>query len=162
MKKQIKLMTITGVFTALVFLLTAYLHIPAGTGYVHVGDAFIYVAASILPLPYALFVAVGGAVLADCLTGYAVWAIASAIIKAVAVLFFTSKSKNVICVKNIIALVPAWIACIGGYYLYEAIISGNFLSPVAGIIPNIIQCTFSTVAFLIAGFSIDKIKRSQK
>ena len=162
MKKQIKLMTITGVFTALVFLLTAYLHIPAGTGYVHVGDAFIYVAASILPLPYALFVAVGGAVLADCLTGYAVWAIASAIIKAVAVLFFTSKSKNVICVKNIIALIPAWVACIGGYYLYESIISGNFVSPVAGIVPNIIQCTFSTAVFLIAGFSIDKIKRSQK
>ncbi len=162
MKKEIKTMTITGVFTALVFLLTAYLHIPAGTGYVHVGDAFIYVAASMLPLPYALFVGIGGAVLADCLTGFAVWAPASAIIKAVAVLFFTSKRKNIICTKNIIALIPAWVACIGGYYLYEAIISGNFVSPVAGIVPNIIQCSFSTVAYLIAGFSIDKIKRSRK
>jgi uncharacterized membrane protein len=98
-------------------------------------------------------------VLADCLTGYAVWAVASAIIKAVAVLFFTNKKGKVICTKNIIALIPAWIACVGGYYLYEAIISSNFVSPVAGILPNVIQCVFSTVVFLIAGLSIDKLKK---
>lgn len=159
MKKQIKQMTTAGVFTALVFLLTAYLHIPVGIGYVHIGDAFIYVAASMLPLPYALFTAVGGAVLADCLTGFAVWAPASAIIKGITVLFFTSKSK-IICTKNIIAIIPAWITCIGGYYLYEAIIAGNFISPIASISANVLQCLFSTIAYFIIGLSIDKLKRS--
>ena len=161
MKNQIKKMTIAGVFTALVFLLTAYLHIPVGTGYVHIGDAFIYFAASMLPLPYGLFVGIGGAVLADCLSGFAVWAPASAIIKGVAVLFFTRKSK-IICVKNIIAVFLSWIVCIGGYYLYEAIITSNFIVPLASIGGNVLQCVFSTIAYIIIGISIDKIKRSQK
>ena len=49
--KQIRLMCITGIFTAIVFVFTAYLHIPSHTGYTHVGDGFIYLAACMLPLP---------------------------------------------------------------------------------------------------------------
>ena len=86
-------MCLAGIFTAVVFVFTAYLHIPSHTGYTHVGDGFIYLAASLLPLPYAVFVGAGGALLADCLTGFAIWAPGSVIIKTVAVLFFSGKSK---------------------------------------------------------------------
>jgi len=161
MKRKIRQLTIAGIFTALVFLATAYLHIPVGTGYVHIGDAFIYTAASMLPLPYALFVSIGGAVLADCLSGFALWAPASAIIKGVSVLLFTRKDK-IICAKNIIAVFLSWIICIGGYYLYEAVISGNFIVPLASIGGNVLQCVFSTIAYIIIGISADKLKRSQK
>ena len=45
--EKIKLMCFAGIFTAIVFVFTAYLHIPSHTGYTHVGDAFIYLAASL-------------------------------------------------------------------------------------------------------------------
>jgi uncharacterized repeat protein (TIGR04002 family) len=146
-----------GIFTAIVFVFTAYLHIPSHTGYTHVGDAFIYLAASLLPLPYAMFVGAGGALLADCLTGFAIWAPGSMIIKTATVLFFSRKSKNIICLRNILALIPAWTLCIGGYYLYEALITGNFVAPTAGIPGYIMQSALSTVLYVIAGIAMDKL-----
>lgn len=56
--------TVTAVFAAMITLMTAYIfHIPTGMneGYIHFGDALIYVAAAILPLPYACAAgAIGG------------------------------------------------------------------------------------------------------
>ena len=155
--KKIKLMCFSGIFTAIVFVFTAYLHIPSHTGYTHVGDAFIYIAACLLPLPYAMFVGAGGALLADCLTGFAIWAPGSIIIKTAAVLFFSHKSKNIICVRNNLALIPAWALCIGGYYLYEALLTGNFIAPVAGIPGYITQSALSTVLFVVLGITMDKL-----
>ena len=99
-QRQVKYMCLAGILTALVFVFTAYLHIPSYNGYVHIGDGFIYFAACLLPLPYGLFVGAGGAVLADCLTGYAVWAPGSAVIKALTVLWFCRKSKKKLCNQN--------------------------------------------------------------
>lgn len=159
MKKQkIKLMCLAGVFTALVYVSTAYLHIPSHTGYTHVGDGFIYLAACLLPLPYAAFVGAVGALLADCLTGFAIWAPGSVIIKAVAVLFFVRKSEKIITLRNALALLPASAVCIGGYYLYEAIITGNFVAPIAGIPGYITQSVLSSILFVVLGLALDKIK----
>ena len=105
--QKIRLMCIAGIFTAIVFVFTAYLHIPSHTGYTHVGDGFIYMAACMLPLPYAMFVGAGGALLGDCLTGYAIWAPGSIIIKTVAVLFFSRKSIRIVSIRNLLALIPA-------------------------------------------------------
>lgn len=155
--QKIRLMCITGIFTAIVFVFTAYLHIPSHTGYTHVGDGFIYLAACMLPLPYAMFVGAGGALLADCLTGYAIWAPGSIIIKTVAVLFFSRKSARIISVRNLLALIPAWAICIGGYYLYEALITGNYAAPLAGIPGYITQSVLSSILFVIAGLAMDKL-----
>lgn len=91
---RIKLMCITGIFTAVVYIFTAYLHIPSHTGYTHVGDGFIYLAACLFPMPYVVFIGSGGALLADCLTGFAVQTPGSVIIKTSAVLFFSSHKKR--------------------------------------------------------------------
>lgn len=159
---KIKLICFTGILTAIVFVFTAYLHIPSHTGYTHVGDAFIYIAACILPLPYSVFVGAVGALLADCLTGYAIWAPGSVIIKAAAVLFFSQKSKKIICPRNILALIPAWILCIAGYYLYESLITGNFFAPLSGIPGYITQCVLSSLLFILAVLAMDKLKVKSK
>ena len=55
-QKPVTLLTVTGLFAAIITLMTAYIcHIPYGAngGYIHFGDALIYVAAVILPRPYA-------------------------------------------------------------------------------------------------------------
>lgn len=162
MKNQkIKLMCLAGVFTAVVYVFTAYLHIPSHTGYTHVGDGFIYLAASLLPLPYAAFVGAVGALLADCLTGFAIWAPGSVIIKTVAVLFFVRKGEKIITVRNALALIPASVVCIGGYYLYEALITGNFVSPLAGIPGYITQSVLSSILFVVLGLALDKLKTKE-
>lgn len=158
MKKQnIRLMCIAGVLCAVVFVFTAYLHIPSHTGYTHIGDGFIYLAACMLPLPYAIFVGAGGALLADCLTGFAIWAPGSVIIKTLAVLFFCRKGRKIITVRNLFALIPACLLCIGGYYLYEALITWNFVAPAAGIPGYIIQSVLSSIAFVIIGVVLDRL-----
>lgn len=151
-------MCLSGVLVALVFVFTAYLHIPSVNGYVHVGDGFIYFAACLLPLPYALFVGAGGAALADCLTGYAVWAPGSAVIKALLVLCFCRKSNKILCGRNWIGLLPAAVICVGGYYLYGSIITGNFVASLADVPGNIMQSVCSSVLFAVLGTAADKLK----
>lgn len=158
MKNKIKLICITGIFTAIVYLLTAYLHIPSHTGYTHIGDGFIYIAACLLPLPYAAFVGGVGALLADCLTGFAVWAPASVVIKVLSVIFFTSKTEKTVSLRNLLALVPASVLCVGGYYLYDALITGSFLAPLAGIAGYVIQSVLSSAFFVVFGLTIDKTR----
>lgn len=159
---KIKSMCLTGVFTALVFVVTAYLHIPTNNGYVHVGDGLIYLAACLLPRPYAMFVGAAGALLADCLTGFAIWAPGSVAIKAVTALLFFNKSKKVMSLRNISAVLPATVVCVGGYYLYEALIYGNFISPLAGIPASLTQSVASGVLFIVLGLAVDKADLKQK
>lgn len=156
--KHLKNMCLAGVFTAVVFVFTAYLHIPSHTGYTHVGDGFIYLAACLLPLPYAMFVGAVGALLADCLTGFAIWAPGSVVIKAVAVVFFCRKGSKIITWRNFLALLPASALCIGGYYVYEALITGNWVAPAAGIPGYITQSVLSGILYIAVGVALDKLK----
>lgn len=159
MKKQsVKQMCLAATFTAIVFVLTAYLQIPSHSGYIHIGDAFIMLSACILPTPYAVFVGAGGAMLADCLTGYALWAPASVIIKALTALMFTHKKEKIINLRNLLALIPSFILCIGGYYLYEAFISGNFIAPLSGMLGSLMQSLLSGILFVVLGVAFDKMK----
>lgn len=157
-KKRIKILCISGTLTALVFVLTAYLHIPSHTGYVHVGDAFIYLAASLLPLPFGPMVGAAGALLADCLTGYAVWAPGSIIVKALSALLFSSRGDKLLTLRNGLMTIPSALICVGGYYLYEAVISGNFAAPLAGIAGNCTQSILSGLLFLLLALALDRLK----
>jgi len=52
-----KYLTFTGVMAALITIMTAYLcHVPVGTngGYIHFGDALIYLSAALLPKQFRL------------------------------------------------------------------------------------------------------------
>lgn len=161
-KNKMKLMCISGVFTAVVFVFTAYLHIPSHTGYTHVGDGFIFLSACLLPLPYAAFVGAAGALLSDLLTGFALWAPASVIIKTLSVLFFSCSRKKILSTKNLFALLPAGILCVGGYYLYEALITANFIAPLAGIAGYVTQWVLSSILFVVLGAALDRFNSKEK
>lgn len=160
-----KLLTLSAVLCALVFVATAYLPripIPAGMGYVHIGDAFIYLAAAILPTPYACAVGAIGAGLSDITTGFAIYAPATVIIKAVSALFFTCKKSKLLCAQNLTALVPSVAVCVGGYYIYEALIYTSFVTPAANLIFNLMQGVASAVIFVIMAFLFDRFKLAQQ
>lgn len=160
--KHTRLICIAGIFTALVFVVTAYLHIPTNNGYIHVGDGLIYLAACILPWQYAMAVGAGGALLADCLTGFAIWAPGSVVIKAVTALLFTNKGKKMMCLRNCLALIPAAVICAGGYYLYESLLYDNFVAPLAGILASITQSVTSSALFVTIGLTFDKLNYKSK
>ena len=161
-RKDLRLMCISGIFAALVFVVTAYLHIPTYNGYVHVGDGFIFLAACILPMPYAVCVGATGSMLADVLTGYAIWAPGSIVIKAVTAMLFSCKTKKITSARNTVMLIPATVICAGGYYLYEVIITGSWGGALAGIPGSLIQSVASGIVFVLAGIAMDKMNLRKK
>ena len=161
-KKNTRLLCMAAIFTALVFVVTAYLHIPTNNGYIHVGDGLIYLAACMLPWPYAMAVGACGALLADCLTGFAIWAPGSVIIKALIALLFTSKNNKLLCMHNHIALFPAAVINVGGYYLYESALYGNWIAPLTGIPASLTQSVTSSILFIVLGITFDKTNLKNK
>jgi uncharacterized repeat protein (TIGR04002 family) len=158
--KSTRLYVTTALFAAMIFLVTAYLlHIPtpATGGYIHLGDAFIYLAASMLPTPFAIAAGGIGEALSDFLTGGAVYALPTFIIKSAMVLCFTSAGKKIITKRNIAAAVFAGVICVGGYYLTEVIIYNSFISPLVEIPANIIQAGSSAAIYLLVGNAFDRM-----
>lgn len=157
--KSVTMLTITGLFAAMITLMTAYLfHIPYGTngGYIHFGDALIYVAAVLLPRPYALAAAAIGGGLADLLTA-PMWAPATIIIKMLITLPFTSKQGRMLTTRNIIAPFAAALISGIGYYLAEGILFGSFLSPIASFLGSAVQSGGSAVIFLVLAAALDRV-----
>ncbi|MGL5507359.1 MAG: TIGR04002 family protein [Paraclostridium sp.] len=160
-----KNLVLSSLFAALICLTTAYiLHIPVGSsgGYVHIGDTFIYLAASIIPTPYAMIGAAIGAGFADLISGSTVWIIPTVIIKPILVLFITSKHNRVINIRNVVG---SFIAGFIGWFLYmvaTGFIYGSFKSAFvfAGI--DMLQPIGSFIAFILIGLSLDRINIKQK
>ncbi|WP_291650452.1 TIGR04002 family protein [Clostridium sp.] len=165
MKKSIKTrdLVLAGLFAAIICISISF-HIPTGFngGYIHLGDTFIYIAAVLLPTPYAMLAAGIGAGLADALSGGMIWVLPTIIIKPIMVLFFTTKRESIICKKNLLAIFIAGIVGWFGYYLAGAIISGSFVAPLATFFIDIMQPIGSGIIFLIAGYSLDRVKIRQR
>ena len=144
------------IFAAGIYVFTAYLHVPSFNGYTHIGDGFLYLAASLLPTGYAAAAGAVGAGLADLLSGYSIWAPATLVIKALTACFFTSRAPSFLCRRNLWALLPAAALCGAGYYLYECAITGNFAAPAAGIPGYLIQSALSSLVYLALGRALDR------
>lgn len=156
--KPLTLLTTTALFAAMITLMTTYiLHIPYGAngGYVHFGDALIYLAATLLPRPYAIAAAVIGGGLSDLLTA-PMWAPATILIKALITLPFTSQKPHLINHQNMIAPVIAALISIIGYYLAEGLIFGSFATAAASAFGNVIQGIGSMIIFFILAGAFSK------
>jgi len=157
MRQNTRKIVLASVFAALIFVVTAYLpRFPIPPGYIHFGDAFIYIAACLLPMPYAAAAAAVGAVAADTLTGFAVWAPATLVIKAVMACVFSSRSYKIATARNMLATVIAGLIGTAGYYLYEALVISSFAVALEGVPFNIIQGAGSAVIFAVAAYALDK------
>ena len=165
---KIKLLALSGMFAAIIYVLTAYLHIPKVAGYTHAGDGMIYLAACILPTPYAVGAAAIGGALADGLSGFLIWMPATIVIKAVTALFFTNKKEKILNLRNILGIIPSLILCVVGYSLYEGIVMAKGFSKSAiiaafGQTPAYcIQVLASTILFILLAFALDKINFKRK
>ena len=103
-----------------------------------------------------------GAGLADLLSGYSIWAPGTIIIKALTAFCFTNKLDKLVNKRNVLGIVLALVLCVGGYYLYEAIITGNFAAPALGIPGYLTQVALSSVVYLALGAALDRAGLKKK
>lgn len=158
-KQKLHLLTITALFAAAITVMTAYmLHIPIPTGgYVHLGDALIYLAACLLPVPYAAAAAAIGAGLADLLTA-PVWVAPTLVVKALIVLFFTSKSERILCRRNCAAVVMAGLFSPAAYALAGCVMAGTMAVFVPQFLGTLVQGIGSGALFLTVAPALDGVK----
>lgn len=165
--RKTKIMAFTGLLAAMTFVVTM-IHVPTGNGYTHAGDGIIYLAACILPAPYAVAASAIGGLLADGLSGAAVWIPATIVIKAMTALCFSCKTKKIVCLRNILAIIPSLIICVLGYSIYEgifilgglswAIIGNAFLQ-----LPSyLVQIIASSILYVAIGLVLDKMDFKNK
>ena len=155
----VRRLTVTAVFAALITLMTAYIcHIPVGANgvYVHLGDSMIYLAAALLPLPYACVAGAIGGGLADLLTA-PVWAPATIIIKMLICLPFSCKGNKFVTKRNVVALFLAFIISGTGYYIAEGIMFGFSVAFFTSLSGSLVQSGGSAIVFVIIGMALDRI-----
>lgn len=163
-----KKLVLAGLLTAMMVFTTAYiLHIPTvGGGYVHLGDTVLYLAAVLLPAPYAVAVGAIGGALADVLSGAAMWALPTLLIKGVMVFPFTAKSERILCPRNGWAPLVAGLIGVIGYYVAEVALlwlSGTSVGTAAGAallaVPfNGVQELVSGTAYILLAAALDRLQ----
>lgn len=164
--RKLFLMALTALFAALTATATAFIKINTGIneGYLHFGDSIIYLSACILPLPYACLAAAIGGGIADLLSGAAVWAPITAVIKALNVLPFAvmysakiAKNPNQI-VNKATATMPVFsgLITVFGYLAAESLIY-NFASALTSVPFSVIQSVGSATLFWLLGALLDRI-----
>ncbi|MCQ2418028.1 MAG: ECF transporter S component [Oscillospiraceae bacterium] len=163
MRKNIKLQDLVqaGIFAALTALLTSLLHIPVGNGYIHCGDAVIYLAAVMIPTPYAVGAAAVGGMMADLMAGYAEYAFPTFVIKGLLALAFSmicSKSERSF-VKQLTAVVVCGVISIVGYWLTGVFLYGGWTAQLIATVPgNVVQAIGSGAVYFVLHTSIQQAR----
>ena len=158
-QSKVRYLTMTGLMAALITIMTAYIcHIPVGAngGYIHFGDSLIYLAAVLLPRPYALAAAAIGGGMADILTA-PIWAPATIIIKMLIVLPFSNKTTKIVTPRNLFATVLAYFISGLSYFLAEYFLFGNWAVLIVSMSGSLIQSGGSAIFFVMFGYMLDKI-----
>ncbi|MCL2300337.1 MAG: TIGR04002 family protein [Firmicutes bacterium] len=158
MSKKLRYPVMTALLAALIIVFTAYVgHIPlpGSSGYLHFGDSLIFLAACLLPGPYAALAGAIGAGLADLLTDAVRYALPSVIIKTCIALLFSAKKDKIVCPRNALALLPAAAITLGGYFLAEWIMASRAAALLT--LPfNLLQTAGSAALFVLLGLAMDK------
>lgn len=161
---NIKKISYTGMFAALIFVLTMFVKVPVASGYVHFGDALAYICALVLGSPYALIAAALGEGLADIAGGYVMYFPATVIIKCLIVLPFvlTRKKNNGKYLTSVTAFLTilAGVITVGGYFIADLIIDKSYA--VVDIPGNLIQAVGSAIAFMLIALALDKSNINDK
>ena len=144
MKSTTEKIVISAMFASLVCVATMVVKIPSPLhGYINLGDAFVLLAGWCISPLYGFLAAAIGSGLADLLSGYALYAPATFLIKGIMAIvafygykFISNKANKIF--ARIVSGVAAEIFMILGYLLFEGILYG-FVPSLVNIPPNAIQ-----------------------
>ncbi len=154
---KIQKLAIISLICALSFVAT-YLMIPMPIGNINLGDGFLLAFMWLFGSVPSVFAVSIGVAICDIVSGFAVYAPATFIIKALMAFaaFFLRKLLVHINVADfaarLLSAVVAEIIMISGYFIYEALFLSYGLSATVGLITNTIQA----IGGLILGFLLYK------
>lgn len=156
-------MVYAGLFAAMTALLTATLHIPVGNGYIHCGDAVIFLAAAMLPMPYAIGASAVGGMLADVLSGYMSYALPTFIIKGLLALTFSLiGGKRAVDKRRVLALIVCGIISVIGYWITAVILYGGWQAQFLGTVPgNCVQAVGSAIVYAAVAVALERMNRAR-
>lgn len=162
-KNLVKNIVLAALLAALIVVALTFFHIPSpfGRGMLHFGDAFVYLAGCLLPMPYAMAAAGLGGAMADLLTPYAIWAPATLIIKASIAALFSAKGRRLLTRRNALCTIAAAAVSLVGYYLAELLLYwGSDWKAVfiASMGENLVQAAASTALFFALTAALDGIR----
>ena len=149
--KMLRKLIFSALFAALCCGATMALRFPTPIGgYIHAGDAVVLLGAFILGHVWGAFAAGLGSFLADLLSGYALYAPASFVVKALVALVAGAilksemfKNKTVLAV---FAGALAELVMVGGYLFYDGVVLKYGLAALGDIPSNLIQAVFGVIA----------------
>ena len=140
--------------------------IPFTQGYVHPGDAMIFLAVLVLGWKYGAVAAAFGAMLGDVLGGFAAWAPWTFCIKGIMAVLLgliielafrkAGRSRNAILIFMIIGMVISGAFMTFGYYVAEGLMYGNWVVAAIGIPWNIGQFAVGMVLALVLAEALCK------
>lgn len=127
MKSKTRKIVISAMLAALVCVGTMIIKIPLpGSGYIHLGDGVVLLAAGMLSPLYGFLVAAVGSALADLLSGFVIYAPATFVIKgcmASVAYFIFARLKDKLGHKGLparlIGSAAAEVIMVGGYFIFE-------------------------------------------
>jgi uncharacterized repeat protein (TIGR04002 family) len=157
--EKIGVYAVSAVFAATIMVTTAFIKVPGPFGFMHIGDAVIFLAAVLLPTPLAVASSALGAAAADLIAGYPMYIIPTIIIKSLMALVFyrrndKEKAFNIVSVKNIISAAVASVIGIAGYFSAELIMYGG--GAIVSFPFNALQEAAGMAIFIIIGVAIDR------
>ncbi len=116
----------SALFVSLIVVATAFIKIPLATfGYVHLGDAFIFLACFVLKPKHSVVVGALGSALADLFLGYFIYIPATLVVKAlVALVFSLTVYYKTSFLRQVLAVAICSVVIGGGYFVFEACLYG--------------------------------------
>lgn len=165
--KNLTLIVTAAVLAALTCVATMVVQIPMPLtkGYVNFGDVLVLTSAWLLDSPWGIAAAGIGSAMADLLTGYAYYAPATLIIKAlmaVAAFYIAKSFMNSSYMKSlvgkIIGGVVAEIIMVAGYYLYAIILYGDPIAAASSIFGNVIQGAVGLIVGVLLTVALEKAR----
>jgi uncharacterized repeat protein (TIGR04002 family) len=162
MNNKLRKTIISGVFTAMIFVLTMFVKFPVASGYVHFGDALVYICASMLG-PWGIIAGAIGEGLADVAGGFAAYFPATVIVKALIALpfaLFNTKNEKILSVKSGLFTLLSGAVTVLGYFIADLLIDKAYA--VVDIPGNVIQSLGSAIIFVVIAAAFDKAKIKNK
>ncbi len=136
------------------------LRFPAGIGYIHAGDAVVLLGAFLLGSRWGAFAAGLGSAIADLLAGYALYAPATFVIKALMAItaaFVLKKCSRHKPARNALpAALIAELIMIAGYFCYDCFVLKYGMAALGDLPTNLIQAAFGAVGGITLYGTISK------
>ena len=163
---QIYDLMLTGLMAAIVMAATSFFRIPviATNGYIHLGDAMVFLSVLILGRRNGTIAAASGSALADLLGGYAHWVPWTFIIKGLMaficgtiILSGKDKEKNVSAFRSAAAMAAGALVMMAGYFIVQRFMYGTWAAPLAALPGNIAQ---GAAGVMIAEILSEAIKKT--